>query len=148
MFHRWLSIKPFSLVFVLLTLSSVIYHVWGYDLTMSSVDFWECPSIISLSVSTICNTYSFHDTFISSHASISTFQMPHVVEHPLFVKSTFHFHTTQQSRQVLSPYVFLRMKAERFLHEIPVLVKSFFSQCILLLTSRQLLPSSVTRLPR
>ena len=117
MLHQWLLIKPFSFVFVLLTLSSVINHVLGYDLIV----FCRLlrVSIISLSVSTICNTYSFvlcsvHDTFISSYASISTFQMPHVIEHPLFVKSTFHFHTTQQSRQILSPYVFdfLWMKAE------------------------------------
>ena len=34
----------FSLVFVILTLSLVMNHVWGYNLTISSVDFWECPN--------------------------------------------------------------------------------------------------------
>jgi len=33
--------QPFPLVFVLLTLSLVMNHVWGYDLTISSVDFSE-----------------------------------------------------------------------------------------------------------
>jgi len=43
---------------------------------------------------------------LSSFASISIFQMPQVVEYLLFVESTFRFHTTQHSKQMLSPYVF------------------------------------------
>ena len=80
MLHQWLSIKPFSLVFVLLTLSSVINHVIGYDLTISSVDFWECPSFLFLCIpfaillhlfraqSTIL---SFHHTPLRLHIHIS-----------------------------------------------------------------------------
>jgi len=46
----------FSLVFVLLTLSSVMSHVWGYNLTISSVDFWECPSFLFL-----CQPFAIRD---------------------------------------------------------------------------------------
>ena len=38
----------FSLVFVLLTLSLVMNNVWEYDLTITSVDFYECPSFLFL----------------------------------------------------------------------------------------------------
>ena len=69
-------------------------------------------------------------TILSSYASISTFQMPQVAEYSLFVKSTFYFHMTQHNTpDVNFHFTFSQMKAERFLHEIPFLVKSFLSQC-------------------
>jgi len=63
-------------------------------------------SVISLSVATICSISSFvlcsvHDTFIIRlHIHISN-----ASGRLLFVESTFLFHTTQHSKQMLSPYV-------------------------------------------
>jgi len=97
-------------------------------------------SIISLSVSTICNTSSFvlcsvHDTFIirlhihisnASNRQISSFCKVNV---------SLPYNTTLQTNT-------FTIRFRRFLHEIPILIESFFSQCnILILTSRQLLPS-------
>jgi len=70
-------------------------------------------SIISVCVLTVCNTFSFvlcsvQDTFIMrlNIRRISS-----------FVKSTFHFHTTQHSTPHKYFYhTFSQMKAERFLH--------------------------------
>jgi len=55
----------------------------------------------------LLHLFCAQSTILSSYASISTFQMPQVAEYPLFVKSTFYSHTTQHSRQILSPYVFV-----------------------------------------
>jgi len=77
----------------------VTYHLFCRLLTVS---------IISLSVSTICSISSFglcsvHGIFTIRLQTI--FQMPQVVKYLLFVESTFRFHTTQHSKQMLLPYV-------------------------------------------
>jgi len=63
-------------------------HVWGYELTISSVDFWEFPSFLFLCPPFVILFHLFcaQSTILSSYASISTFRRLPVAEYPLFVK--------------------------------------------------------------
>jgi len=55
--------------------------------------------------------------------------MLQVAEYPLFVKSTFLFHITRHSRQIISPYIFADEGWEISAWDLFSCYKSFFSQC-------------------
>jgi len=86
-------------------------HVWGYDLTISYVDFWECPSFVFLCqpFAILLHLFYAQSTILKFHRTppypihISNASSRRI---SFFVKSIFHFHTIQHSRKILSPYVF------------------------------------------
>jgi len=74
-------------------------HLFCRLLTVSIIFFLSQPSSVFL------HLFCAQSLVLSSFASTSIFQVPQVAEYLLFVESTFRFHTTQHSKQMLSPYI-------------------------------------------
>ena len=103
------SRKPSFTVFVLLTLFSVM----RCDLAISSVNFSQCSLFLFLFQPPAVSLHLLYgrSKVLSSYAYISILQMPQVFEH-FFTVCRVHiirFYTTQHSKQMSSPYMFLQV---------------------------------------